>query len=312
MRIFGRFLPFVLCGMLILGLTIPASAQLGGFGDLKLPSVEPPAWTVGQSATYKLSLGGIPDMPSDVTANIRMALVGKETVESQDYHWFELDISDMNGMPAEMGMPFKTVKVKLLMKKTATTAYQNDPKALLADAAAGKIIRKIVFQIDNQTPQMIDFMTIQGMVQGMTGQDLQSMVKDLKIDDKTKEAKADVQTKTGKETITVPAGTFTDAPFVWFKGKDKSGTAEGKVHAHSKVPLTAFVKMAMTVTDTSTKQPSNVKIGMELVKYEMSGATSKIVGEPVPFDMMSFMNGIGATENPNAPDETENPETHTK
>ena len=308
MRIFGRFLPVLLFGMLVLGLTIPASAQFGNFGGLK--GAEPPAWSVGQSATYSVKISDFPGSKGDITATIRVALVGKEIIEGQEFHWLEIDISDMKGIPEEMGMPYKVIKVKNLTK---------DPKATLPETDAEKLTKKIVFQLDDQTPKEIDFMTIQNMAQGLTGQDPQ-----------LKDVKPKVETKTGKETVTVKAGKFKDAPFLWFKAGedskgvknlkivlesyvsfkngDKSGTAEGTVHFDSKVPLFSLLKMATTVSYATVKEPLNIKIGMELTDYKMNGAMSLIKGEPKEcdiFELMSILQG-------GMPGEVENPEKNGK
>jgi len=123
------------------------------------------------------------------------------------------------------------------------------------------------------------------------------MIDELPIDQTKEDPNVKFDSKTGKENVTVPAGTFADAPYLWFSGSDESSSSEGKIHAHSKVPLFGFLKMAMNVKEKTAagdkdKTPVNVKMNIDLANYEMTGAKSLITGEPVPFDFMQFMGGM--------------------
>jgi hypothetical protein len=231
-------------------------------------------------------------------------------VEGQEFHWLEYDISDLKGLPSDAQIPFKVLKFKLLLKVLDPATFNSDPKAMLKEIAAGKVLKKAIFQMDEQTPQMIDFMTVQGMMQGMTGQDFEQMIDQLPIDQVKEDPNVKFESKTGKETVTVPAGTFTDAPFLWFSGSDEASSGEGKFHVHSKVPLFGLLKLVMNFNekpaagDKDKTTAINVKMNIDLMNYEMSGAQTLIKGEPVPFDFMQLMGGMdmsGMEEKPETP-----------
>jgi hypothetical protein len=295
MRIISRVLPILLLGFFML--SIPANAQFVKLSDIKFPEVQTPDWKTGQSVTYAAKISGVPEVQGDVGVKFRIALVGNEMVEGQNFYWLEYDISDLKGLPPDAQVPFKVLKFKLLLKQIDPEAFNKDPKAMLKEIAAGKVVKKAIFQMDEQTPQMIDFMTVQGMMQGMTGQDMEKMIDELPIDQTKEDPNVKFDSKTGKETVTVPAGTFADAPFLWFSGSDETSSGEGKFHVHSKVPLFGLLKMAMnfnekTAAGDKDKTPVNVKMNIDLANYEMTGAKSLITGEPVPFDFMQFMGGM--------------------
>jgi len=295
MRIISKVLPIFLLGFFFF--SVPVNAQYVKLSDVKFPEVKTPDWKAGQSATYSATISGIPDIKGDLGANLRIALVGTEMVEGQEFHWLEYDISNLKGLSPDMGVSFKVLKLKLLMKQIDPAKFNKDPKAMLKEIAAGQILKKAIFQMDEQTPYMLDFMTAQGYVQSMTGQDMEKMIDELPIDQTKEDPNVKFDSKTGKENVTVPAGTFADAPYLWFSGSDESSSSEGKIHAHSKVPLFGFLKMAMNVKEKPAAgekegTPSNINIKIELSDYALTGAKSLITGEPVPFDFMQFMGGM--------------------
>lgn len=295
MRLIHKILPILIFGLILVGLNAPVKAETNPFANLKFPEVNPPAWATGQSATYKINVGGIPDLDK-MGMTLRTAIVGQETIEGQTYYWSELDIKDLTGLPEEASSMITTLKIKFLTKFIPNNAYQDDPKKFLNDVAAGNVIRKVVFQLNQDDPQVIDFMTIQGMVQGMTGQDLKTLIDEIPMDQMTPEDVSDkVKIDCGKETLTIAGKVFTNANWCTFTGGDETGTASGKVYAHESVPVTAFLKLAMNFTEA--KEKTNMTFNMDLLSYEMTGAKSEIIGTPKPFDFSSLMGPMMGMEN---------------
>lgn len=291
MRIFTKVIPLLVIGFLLAGFSVPARAQFNPMGDIKLPEVKPPDWSVGQSATYNIKLDGIPDLKA-LSADLRIAVVGQEAVEGKPFYWIEYDIMNLVGLPQEAAM-FKSVRAKILCADIPPEKYNDDPKAVLKDLAEGKIIRKIVFQLNDDVPQMIDIMMIQGLAQMMTGQSLEEMMNQIP-EGAAEEATDKVKIETGKENVTVQAGTFANAEFVKFSFAEEGTAGTGTVWAHGKVPVSALVKMAFTVKEESENM--NMNINMELKSYESSGAASMIKGTPVPFDFQKLMGGMGGQD----------------
>jgi hypothetical protein len=294
MRLVHKILPILIFGLILIGLNSPIKAETNPFANLKFPEVNPPAWATGQSATYKVGVTGIPDVES-VGMTLRISIVGQETIESQKYYWTELGIKDLTGLPPEASSVVKTLKIKFLTKFISNTMYQDDPKKLLNDIAAGNVIRKIVFQLNQDDPQVIDFMTIQGMVQGMTGQDLKTLIDEMPMDKATPEGVAEkVKVDCGQESVKIANKVFNNAQWCTFTGGDETGTANGKIYAHETVPVTALLKFMMNFTEA--KEKTTMTFNMDLLSYETTGAKSEIIGTPKPFDFSSLMGPMTGME----------------
>ena len=298
MRLISKILPILFFGLILVGLNSPVKAETNPFANLKFPEVNPPAWATGQSVTYNVKVAGIPDPEvGSVGMTLRMAIVGQETIESQKYYWTEVGIKDITGLPEEASSMFKTLKIKVLTKFIPNNAYQDDPKKFLNDVAAGNVIRKIVFQLNQDDPQVIDFMTIQGMVQGMTGQDLKTLINEMPMDSVTPEDVSDkVKIDCGQESVKIANKVFNNAHWCTFTGGDETGSATGKIYAHESVPISALLKFMMKFTEA--KENTTMTLDMDLLSYELTGAKSEITGTPKPFDFSSLMGPMTGMEKP--------------
>ena len=284
MSIFKRVTSLVFIGLIFIGLNTPVKAD-ELLGDIKIPEVNPPKWAVGQSSTYKLTLEGIPEFKDDLfSVDINMAIVGQETINGKNMHWFEVDLGNMKGLPHDAGM-FESLKVKILMPQLKPEKYNGDRIELMKDFARGDIIQKIVFQIDNQTPQYIDYATLSGLIQGLSGESMDSIIDEIDVEEINQDMPPGAIVKTGKETISVPAGKFSNSLYTLFELKEENEWGKLKVHGHDDVPITGLLKVIFNIHDMG----EDIQIQMELVDYRMKGARSRITGEPIPFNLSEIM-----------------------
>ena len=294
MRLITKLVPIIFMGFLLLGISSPVSAEFNPWSDFKLPQVKPPQIQVGQSASYKINLVGVPDAEGPITGNFRIAVVGMETIEGQPFYWFEYDIGNLVGLPADVSGFVSSLKLKVLAKNIPQDKYQDDPKALMQEFARGNIMRKLVFQLNNDVPQMIDFMTLNGLAQMMGGQDLESLIEEIPFDEveDTSSAAEDVKIDCGNETANVAGKAYSNSSFCAFEGKDEDEgiTYKGKFNMHESVPIGAFLKLAFDVHNTAENETVTVKV--DLTGYKTSGAISQITQEPVPFDFGAMMGGM--------------------
>ncbi|MFH1514096.1 MAG: hypothetical protein ABIG42_01410 [bacterium] len=295
MRLITKLVPIIFMGLMLFGISSPVRAEFNPWGDFKFPEVKPPALQVGQSASYKINVAGVPEAPGPVNASLRMAVVGKETIEGSSFYWFELDIGDIAGLPPEAAGFVSSFKLKALVKDIPQEKYKEDPKALMKEFARGNIMRKLVFQIDDKAPQMIDFMTLQGLAQALGGMDLESLVDEIPFDEMEENPEnpmKDMKFNCGSENVSVSGKAYNNASFCTFEGTDEEEkvTFKGKTYMHESVPIGAFLKMAFDVHNAEKNEKIN--LSMELIDYKTAGATSQIIGEPVPFDFGALMGGM--------------------
>ncbi len=290
MNLLKKVLPLLFLGFMLVGLSTPVQAEFNPFGDFKLPEIKPPDWKVGQSVNYAIKVSGIPEMDQPFGCDFRVALVGKETIEGNDFYWVELDIDNLKGLPPEASGMIQSLKVKLLSRMVEDPAkFQNDPKLAMQEFADGKLIRKVVFQLNNDQPQVIDFMTMEGLAQGMMGMDFDAMIDEMPMDEMEEET-PDVKFDCGKKSVTVAGKAYPNATYCTFEGGEEGGYAKGTTYADESIPISAFLKFVMNIKDT--EEGVDVDINVDMTGFKTSGATSQITGTPVPFDFNAMMGGM--------------------
>lgn len=290
MYLLKKVLPLMFLGLLLVGLSTPVHAEFNPFGDFKYPEITPPDWNVGQSVSYTIKVAGIPELEQALSFNFRTALVGKETVEGADYYWVEIDFNDFKGLPPEAEGMVQSFRLKLLTKQIKDPQkFQDDPKAAMQEFADGKLIRKVVFQINSDAPQVIDFMTMEGLAQSMMGMNFDDMIEEMPIDDMKKES-PDVKMDCGTKSVTVSGNVYPKATYCTFEGGEDGSYAKGTTWADDSIPISAFLKFAMNVKDSS--DDVDVDINVDMTGFKMSGATSQMTGTPVPFDFAALMGGM--------------------
>lgn len=290
MHLLKKVLPLMFLGLMLVGLSTPVQAEFNPFGDFKFPEINPPDWQVGQSVNYAISVSGIPDTDQPFGCDLRMALVGKETIEGNDFYWLEFDAKNLTGLPPEAAGMVQTLRVKLLLKQIEDpTKFQEDPKAAMQEFAEGKLIQKVVFQLNSDEPQIIDFMAMEGLSQMMTGMDFDAMVDKMPMDE-MEEKTPDVKFDCGKKSITVAGNAYPNATYCTFEGGEKGGYAKGITYADDSIPVSAFLKFAMNIKDT--EESVDMDINVDMTGFQPSGAASEITGTPVPFDFSAMMGGM--------------------
>lgn len=296
MHLLKKVIPLMFLGLMLIGLSTPVQAEFNPFGDFKYPEVKPPDWEVGQSVSYAIKVSGIPDMDQPFSCDLRMALVGKETIEGNDFYWVELDVSNLNGLPPEAAGMVQSLKVKLLSRMVEDpTKFQQDPKAAMKEFAEGKLIQKVVFQLNSDEPQVIDFMAMEGLSQMMTGMDFDTMVDEIPMDEMEEEA-PDVKFDCGTKSVTVAGKVYPNATYCTFEGGEEGGYAKGTTYADDSIPVSAFLKFVMNIKDT--EEGMDMDINVDMTGFKTSGATSEITGTPVPFDFGAMMGGMMGGEMP--------------
>lgn len=290
MHLLKKVLPLMFLGLMLVGLSTPVHAEFNPFGDFKFPEITPPDWKVGQSVDYAISVNGIPDMDQPFGCDLRMALVGKETIESNDFYWLELDLKNLKGLPPEASGMVQTLRVKFLLRQIEDPQkFQDDPKAAMQEFAEGKLIQKVVFQLNSDQPQVIDFMTMEGLAQSMMGMDFDTMVEEMPMDEMEEET-PDVKFDCGTSNITVAGKAYPNATYCTFESEEDGGYVKGTTHSHESIPVSAFLKFAMNIKDT--EDDVDMDINVDMTGFKTSGAASEITGTPVPFDFAAMMGGM--------------------
>lgn len=276
---------FITLAILLMGISSPVKADTNLLGDIVLPEVNLPDWTVGQSASYDLSVSVKEHSESfQVGVKVRFAIVGKEIIDGKTFHWFEIDIDDLK-IPHDEEIFFKDLKVKLLMSFVPVEGLNDNRIDLIRDFAQGKIIQKVIFQLDDKQPQEIDYDAIALLFQVLAGANLETIVDEIPFEEINADIPESVKIDSGKETVKVPAGSFSNSSFCSFAVKEAEVDVLSKLYAHEKVPVTGIVKMLLRVKDGG----ENVNVNFELVDYQMKGAKSLITQAPIPFNISEIL-----------------------
>ena len=263
-----------------------ANAQSMGMMDWKAPwlgqieQITPAPWASGQYATYHAVLDIGDEEPLE--GDLRCAVVGQETVDGAKYNWFELDIFNIGSLPADMGTgdEFQSFRVKLLMKEYDFSSTENDPKKLMDALINQELIKRIIFQKNEETPQELDMSIFQMMAPMM-----QMALENPEMMNPEGTATNPLENAdwgSGKETVTTSAGTFTDCLYLWFTSGDPTSKVKMNIYSHGDIPLTVLVKVKGEITDTYSGKVVNMDI--ELAGYGKDAATW-IKGEPVLFNL---------------------------
>jgi hypothetical protein len=281
-----NLIPIFAAVILLAGLFLPAFADVNLFKELNLPETNPPEWKTGQSATYKMSVNGIEDFEGSLKMDIRMAIVGEEKISGQNYYWYEVDLSNISGIPSEASF-VKSIRLKMLTRYHQSKDFNDNPKQLLQEFADGNLIKKLIFQLNDDTPRSIDYSTFSEMFSSFTGEkNLQSVVNTIPWEEMDASSiPPDFKIDTGKKDVTVKAGTFKSAAYVSFGYEEKSESVKGIVHAHDSVPISGLLKLSFDVKDAG----ENIQVTLDLTDYKMTGAKSMITGTPIPFEMTDIM-----------------------
>lgn len=279
----------VLSLMMITG----ASAQ-GMFGEPppwldEVPQLDPPAWEAGQFATYRIA---IEVEGESINADMRFAIIGVERIAGQDYFWFEFDLFNIGNLPEDIGMMmdegFDSFKVQILMQEYEMKAAQEDPEAFMEDLFSLKFIKRIIFQVNDDTPVEID-MTILQMFAPMLEMSMETAMDEEMMGDQA-ELWADADWGYEYVDVKTPAGTFSNALLVWFDVNDATMAMQMNVSSHPDVPLSMLVKLDGTVHEPSTGE--DVNMDFVIIDYG-NDAGGWITGEPelMSFDMLGEMMG---------------------
>jgi hypothetical protein len=253
----------------------------------QIPEINPAPWSDGQYATYNVTAG-----PTDevVKADLRVALVGKETIDNKDYHWIELDLFNLKDLPKDLTMDeeFNSFRLKLLMSEYNFTFTKDNPEQVLQDLMNGEIVKRVIFQMNEDTPYEIDMSWLQ-MLAPMMEMQMQDM--EGSQDEDVAKALEDMDWGYDTENVTTPAGTFADALKLWFNMGDESTNVKMNIYAHEQVPLSVLVKVTGKIEDTVSGD--NFDVAVELAKYG-NDAETWITGEPqmFSFDMMGGAPGM--------------------
>ena len=214
----------------------------------------------------------------------------KETIEGNDFYWLELDVKNLKGLPPEAAGMVQTLRVKFLLRQIEDpTKFQNDPKAAMQEFAEGKLIQKVVFQLNSDQPQVIDFMTMEGLAQTMMGMDFDTMVDEMPMDEMEEET-PDVKFECGNSNVTVAGKAYPNATYCTFESEEEGNNVKGTTYAHESIPISAFLKFVMNIKNT--EDDVDMDINVDMTGFQPSGATSEITGTPVPFDFSAFMGGM--------------------
>jgi hypothetical protein len=255
----------------------------------EIPEMEPPSWEDGQYVTYNFNLAAEGET---ITADLRCALVGEETIEGEDYHWLEVDVFNVGDLPEDMmiGEDFESFKVKILMKEYNLTFTEQNPEEFMEDIFSMEFIKRVIFQMNDETPYELDmsFLQMFAPMMEMAMEEAEGMEPPEEFEDMMENVDWGMDT----QTVTTPAGTFADTLYLWFTTGDEAGNMNMNIYAHEDVPLTVLVKLAGEVEDTY--QGGAFDMNIELIDYG-DGAESWITGEPelFSFDMMGDMMGMG-------------------
>lgn len=277
----------ILAICLVLG---PAAGAAGMFGwDIpwagEIPQMEPTPWETGQYITYNVEVTAEGET---VKGDLRFALVGDENIDGEDYYWFEIDVFNVTDLPEDLMLDedFESVRIKILSKEYDFTQAKDDPEAFMQDVFGMEFIKRVIFQLNEDTPYEIDMSFLQmfapmiemSMEEGMAGLD----------EEDVQAAIEDVDWGYDEQTVTTAAGVFADAMHVWVSTGDDSGSVNMNFYTHEDVPLAMIVKVAGEIEDTVSGD--NVDVDVELIEYGDDAGTW-IVGEPemFSFDMMGGM-----------------------
>ena len=289
--------PILILGIMFFCLMLaPAlSAQGTGMMDWKAPwlgeiePIKPAPWATGQYATYHAAFD-IDGQP--VSGDMRCAIVGQETVDSAKYNWFEFDIFNLGNLPADMALSanFQSLRVKMLMKEYDFSSAEKNPKEFMDALINQELIKRVIFQLNEDTPQEID-MSILQMLAPMMEMAMENPQMTNPSGDTTNMME-NIDWGSGTETVSTQAGTFANCLYLWFTGGDEKGSVKMNIYSHADIPLTVLVKLGGEIKDTYSGKVVNMNI--ELIEYG-EDAGSWVKGEPVmfSFDMMGMGNMAG-------------------
>jgi len=255
-------------------------------GDV--PQMEPIPWDVGQFAAYNIDINAEGE---SINADMRFAIIGEEEIDGENFFWFEFDIYNFGDLPEDLGMgdgDFESFKLQLLMKEYDMKAAQEDPEAMMKDLFAMEIIKRVIFQLNDETPMEIDMSFLQ-----MMGPMLE-MSMEMSMDDEMMDQQAAMWDNADwgyeYEDISTPAGSFNEALHLWFNINDETVAMKMNIHSHQDVPLMMMVKLDGTVHEPASGE--DVIMDFEIIDYG-NDADGWIEGEPelFSFDMMGDMMG---------------------
>jgi hypothetical protein len=252
----------------------------------EVPEMNPIPWESGQYGIYNFA---IEVEGEEITLDIRFALIGEETIGGEDYYWFEVDAYNIGDLPEDVGMgeEFESFKLQILMKEYDMTSAQDDPEAFLEDLFSLEFIKRVIFQLNDETPMEID-MSFLAMMAPMLEQQMEMAMEDEDIQEEMTGMWDDAEWGYEFEDISTRAGSFSDALHLWFKYEAGGSDADMEIYSHQDVPLMMMVKMIGEIKEGD----DTVDMELELIEYG-DDATGWITGEPemFSFDMMGGMMG---------------------
>jgi hypothetical protein len=284
----------ILVILLLTALMLCFSATAGAAGLMdfqppwvgQVPEITPQPWDSGQYCTYNLAVGAGEE---NFSADMRFALIGEEQIDGVNYFWFEADIFNISGLTEDTGMGegFDSFRLQILMKEYDMTAAQDDPEAFLNDLFSLEFIKRVIFQLNEETPMELD-MSFLAMMAPMLEQQMQMAMEDQSAQEEIGDIWKDADWGYEYKDISTSAGSFSDALHMWFKFNQDASSADMSVYSHQDVPLMMMVKLVGKVSEAD----QNVDMDMELTEYG-DDATGWITGEPemFSFDMMGGMPG---------------------
>ncbi len=285
-----NILVILLLTALMLCFTVSAGAA--GLMDFQppwvgeVPEMTPTAWDSGQYCIYNLAVatGG-----ESFATDMRFALIGEEQIDGENYYWFEADIYNISGLPEDSGMgeEFKSFKLQILMKEYDMTEAQDDPQAFLDDLFGLEFIKRVIFQLNEETPMEID-MSFLAMMAPMLEQQMNMAMEDQTAQEELTNMWDDADWGYEYKDISTRAGNFSDALHMWFKFNKDTSSADMNIYSHEDVPLLMMVKLVGKITESG----EDVDMTMDLIEMG-DDATGWITGEPemFSFDMMGGMPG---------------------
>jgi hypothetical protein len=281
-------------GVMALFLFLMTGAGATGFADWQppwvdeVPQLEPAPWAAGQYTIYS---GAIEAVDGNVSGDVRFAIIGEEEIDGENYFWFEFDVFNVGGLPDDFGAgeDFESLKVQVLMKEYDMSAVKDDPEAFMKEFFSMEFVKKVIFQLNDETPYDVDLSFLQ-MMGPMMEMSMDMAMEDEEMQGEITGMWEDADWGVDNETVTTPAGTFADALHVWFGMDQEDAEVRMDVYSHENVPLVMLVKMVGNVQEHQSGEV--VDIDFELIEYG-DDAEGWVTGEPqlFSFDMMGDMMG---------------------
>ena len=253
----------------------------------EIPDLEVKDWSVGQYVTYKATVNYEEE---NLEGSVRLALVGQDIVEGEDFYWFELDLFDISDLPEDFsGIDAGAFKIKLLIKEYDLKATEVDPEQLIQDIFSMKFINRVIFQLNDDEPMEIDSSILEMFSQMM---DPEMLMQDMSSEkpDEIMDMIDDLDWGVDYTNVNTPAGSFSDAMNIWVAGGDETGEAKLNIYCAEDLPISGLVKLDGSFTDSYSEE--SVDFVLELIEYG-NDAESWVEGTPVLFSFENMMGGMG-------------------